>query len=260
MPALSAPDFLRWDEPFWHCLTPKKTPGSAIADELWFGALVMPTSEGVYADPGNGGNVGAASWAMIGYRHGLPEGPSGPPPCVPPPPRVPVGGLMDYDVIITGAGAGGGIAACVLAEAGKRVLLIERGPERTYANGGHRDHFRNQWLPRYGHNAGPDDIAGNTRVFAAPDGGERIVAANDRDYQNLADGVGGATSVYGMQAWRFHPDDFRTASRYGVPEGSSLVNWPISYDDLAPWYERAEWEIGVAGAEGNPHEGPRARA
>lgn len=49
------------------------------------------------------------------------------------------------------------------------------------------------------------------------------------------------------------------ASRYGVPEESTLVDWPIGYDDLAPWYERAEWEIGVSGAAGNPHEGHRAR-
>jgi choline dehydrogenase-like flavoprotein len=53
--------------------------------------------------------------------------------------------------------------------------------------------------------------------------------------------------VYGGQAWRFMPQDFRMASIYGVPEGSSLADWPISYDELAPYYERTEWEIGVAG-------------
>jgi choline dehydrogenase-like flavoprotein len=43
------------------------------------------------------------------------------------------------------------------------------------------------------------------------------------------------------------PADFRMASTYGVPEGSSLSDWPITYDDLEPFYERAEWELGVAG-------------
>ncbi len=48
--------------------------------EAWFERLVTIVSEGFYADPANGGNAGAASWAMIGYEHRLPEGPSGPPP------------------------------------------------------------------------------------------------------------------------------------------------------------------------------------
>jgi hypothetical protein len=51
----------------------------AVESEPWFVRLVTITTEGFYADPGNGGNAGARSWEMIGYRHGLPEGPSGPP-------------------------------------------------------------------------------------------------------------------------------------------------------------------------------------
>jgi hypothetical protein len=47
--------------------------------EPWFVRLVTLTAEGYYADPGNGGNDGARSWDMIGYRHRLPDGPSGPP-------------------------------------------------------------------------------------------------------------------------------------------------------------------------------------
>ena len=66
-------------------------------------------------------------------------------------------------------------------------------------------------------------------------------------YQNNAIVVGGGTRVFGAQAWRFHPDDFRMASLYGVPEGSALADWPIGYDDLAPFYDRVEWDLGVAG-------------
>lgn len=212
----------------------------------WFRALVTLVSEGAYADPDNGGNQEAASWRMIGYRHGIPEGPSGPPWGKPErlaPPREPV----DYDVIVVGAGAGGGVAACVFAEAGKSVLLLERGYALNYASNGHRDHLRNQWLPRYGHNAGPH-IVGNPRVFVSVDGAERVVAPYEPDYQNVGAGVGSATLFYGGQAWRFHPDDFRMASRYGVPDGSSLVDWPIGYEELAPWYAKAEREIGVAGS------------
>jgi Gluconate 2-dehydrogenase subunit 3 len=50
----------------------------AVEESDWFRQLVELTAEGFWADPGNGGNRDARSWAMIGYRHGLPEGPSGP--------------------------------------------------------------------------------------------------------------------------------------------------------------------------------------
>ena len=156
--------------------------------------------------------------------------------------------MKNYDAIIVGSGAAGGIVACVLAEAGKHVLLLERGPALTFAEVG-RDHLRNQRLAIYGHNAGPE-LIGNPRVFVDPQGRSRLVDPHELDYHNNAACVGGGTRVYGAQAWRFHPDDFRMASKYGVPEGSSLADWPISYATLEPYYERAEWELGVAG-DGN---------
>lgn len=167
--------------------------------------------------------------------------------------------MTAYDAVIVGAGAGGSIAACVLAEAGKRVLLVERGRRRDYADSGHRDHLRNHRLQRYGFNTGPD-IDGNPRLLVDPDGVERLVRPHEDGYGANAAAVGGGTLLYGGLAWRFHPDDFRMASRYGVPAGSSLVDWPFGYDELEPWYDRAEWEIGVAGLGGaSPHEGPRSR-
>jgi choline dehydrogenase-like flavoprotein len=232
----------------------------AVADEAWFRRLCHLTAEGVYADPGNGGNAHATSWKMIGYAHRLPEGPNGPPPAPAPPPAVyGPSGVVDWDVLVIGGGAGGGTAASVLAAAGKKVLVVERGRWLDYANSGHRDHLRNHRNFIYGHNTGPE-LEGNPRVFVDPLGGEHLVAPHERDYQSLASAVGGGTLVYGMQAWRFHPLDFRMASTYGVPEGSSLADWPIDYDELAPWYDRAEWEIGVAGSPGgDPAGGPRAR-
>lgn len=234
---------------------------TANAEEAWFIELSSLVAEGVYADPANGGNRDALSWTMVGYQHGLPEGPSGPAKrALPPDRRLPTAlDHNDYDVIVVGAGAGGGIAACVLAESGKRVLLIERGAEHSYANSGQRDHLRNHRNVRYGHSTGPA-LDGNPRVFVDANGKAAEVKPNEGGYHNIASGVGSGTVVYGGMAWRFHPDDFRMASRYGVPEGSSLADWPIGYDDLAPYYDRAEWEIGVAGlGSGNVHQGPRQR-
>ena len=166
--------------------------------------------------------------------------------------------MREYDAIIIGSGAAGGIVACVLAEAGKHVLLVERGPSLSFADVG-RDHLRNQRLAIYGHNAGPE-LRGNPRVFVDPEGRSRIVKPHELDYHNNAACVGGGTRVYGAQAWRFHPDDFRMATKYGVPGGSSLADWPITYETLEPFYERAEWELGAAG-DGSPinHEIPRRR-
>ncbi len=215
--------------------------------QAWFLRIAELATEGFYADEGNGGNIGEKSWSMIGYEPRLQDAHA---------PRYifkkyvdeqPAGEL--YDVIVVGAGAGGGIVACVLAEAGKRVLLLERGDDYHYEISGKRDHLRNHRLSQYGHNTGPD-IDGNPRVFVAASGNRQILKPHERGYHSNAAGAGSATVVYGGQAWRFHPDDFRMASRYGVPTDSSLVDWPISYDELAPFYARAEKEIGVAGSDG----------
>src|SRR5437588_12739957 len=125
--------------------------------------------------------------------------------------------MPDYDVIIVGAGAGGGIAAAVLAETGKRVLLLERGGWINLASTG-RDHLRNQRISLYGHNAGPD-IDGNPRVYVDSHGSPNTVRPHEGAYNNNAAAVGGGTTVYGAQSWRFMEKDFAMATTYGVPEG-----------------------------------------
>jgi choline dehydrogenase-like flavoprotein len=60
--------------------------------------------------------------------------------------------------------------------------------------------------------------------------------------------------------WRFHPDDFRERSVLGGVPGADLQDWPISYDELEPYYTKAEWDLGVSGLAGsNPFDGPRSK-
>ncbi|RYG24403.1 GMC family oxidoreductase [bacterium] len=154
--------------------------------------------------------------------------------------------MTRYDAIVVGAGAGGGVAANVLAQRGFRVLILEQGPWLDFATSG-RDHLRNHRLPQYGDNTGlkPEE---NPRVFVDGTGNPHIVLSYQGGFNHNATAVGSGTFLYGAQAWRFHPYDLQMASVYGVPEGSSLADWPIGYEDLVPWYERVEDEIGVCGS------------
>src|SRR5271157_758052 len=166
--------------------------------------------------------------------------------------------LPHVNAIIVGAGAGGGVAAKELAEAGLSVALLERG--RWYSAADCRkDDLRNQRTSVLGNNSGPDDQR-NPRVVVDSQGRERIVLPSEGGYSNNAACVGGGTFTYGAQAWRLQEKDFRMATTYGVPPGSTLADWPISYGDLEPYYEKAEYEIGVSGdVSPDPFHAPRRK-
>jgi choline dehydrogenase-like flavoprotein len=202
-----------------------------------------------YADPSSG------AWEEIGYEP-YPLGPqeSGVT-TVAPPRTVPLPQVRNrYDVVVVGTGAGGSVAAFVLASKGLSVLIVERG---TWVGAGDLpiDHIRNH---RFFLGGDLDTPAGHPRSVLEEDG-EHAVEADDFRYSHNAITVGGGTRFFGAQAWRFHPDDFAMASLYGVPPGSALADWPISYADLEPHYDRVEWELGVAGRP-HPEDGPRRRA
>jgi choline dehydrogenase-like flavoprotein len=223
-----------------------------VSPKHFFATLLSLVIEGYYGSPEAGGNSEGKSWDMIGFRPG-PVSETHEPILETDPSQVTFDQLQDqYDVIIVGAGAGGSVAAAVLAESGLRVLIVERGSWLRYSQIG-RDHARNHRFSKYGHNTGPGH-EGNPRSIIVANGDERITAPFEGEYHNNAMTLGGGTRVYGAQAWRFHPDDFRMATRYGIPDGSSLSDWPINYDELEPYYERAEWEVGVSG-DGDAHAG-----
>jgi choline dehydrogenase-like flavoprotein len=166
--------------------------------------------------------------------------------------------MKRVNAVVIGAGAAGGIVAKQLATAGLSVVLLERGKWFTAADC-RKDDLRNQRTCVLGNAFGPPE-EGNPRVWVDTKGVARVVRANEGSYQNNAACVGGGTLSYGAQAWRYLPQDFRMKSTYGAPQGSSLEDWPISYDELEPFYEQAEYEIGVSGDySGTPFHGPRKR-
>ena len=166
--------------------------------------------------------------------------------------------LRHVNAVVVGAGAGGGIVAKELAEAGLSVALLERG-KWCSAFDCRKDDLRNQRTSVLGCGFGPDDER-YRRVVVDAEGNERSVLPSEGAYSNNAACVGGGTFSYGAQAWRYMEKDFRMRSTYGTVEGSTLEDWPISYADLEPHYEKAEWEIGVSGDDSkNPFHAPRKK-
>lgn len=170
--------------------------------------------------------------------------------------------MKHVNTVIVGAGAGGGVVACQLAEAGLSVVLLERGTWQSYDDHDD-DELISQRTTVLGNAYGPDDRR-HKRVTVAPDGSTRIVRPSEGGYGNNAGCVGGGTLSYGAMAWRFMPQDFKLLSTYRALAGKltnhALEDWPITYDDLEHSYERAEWEIGVAGDDAqNPFAPPRRK-
>src|SRR5580692_12980551 len=142
------------------------------------------------------------------------------------------------DVVIVGLGATGAILAAELGKAGMKVVGLERGPRHATADFVGQDELR--YFQR-------QDLRPNTDTRATP-----------LPSQAYGNGAGGGTVHYGAVSWRFHEDDFRvrsqTIERYGasaIPAESSVIDWPLSYSDLEPYYDRAEYDLGVSGRAGN---------
>ncbi|MGH9257669.1 MAG: GMC family oxidoreductase [Vicinamibacterales bacterium] len=153
------------------------------------------------------------------------------------------------DVVIVGLGAAGGILAAELGKAGMKVIGLERGPRLTTADFTPHDELR--YFQR-------QDLRPNAKRQPVTWRPNAHVHATPLPVLNYGNQAGGGTVHYGAVSWRFHEDDFRarsqTVERYGaqtIPEESSLVDWPLTYADLEPFYDRAEYELGVSGRAGN---------
>jgi choline dehydrogenase-like flavoprotein len=158
--------------------------------------------------------------------------------------------------IVIGSGAGGGPVAKELAVRGYSVILFERGRWVSYDEHAN-DELWDQRTQVLGAVHGPD-FKKNPRTRLDESGHEIIYTSGAGGYGNIAACVGSGTVSYGAMGWRFMEEDFKMKTTYGHVEGSTLEDWPISYQDLEPFYEKAEWEIGVSGDDSqNPFAPPR---
>lgn len=156
-----------------------------------------------------------------------------------------------YDVCIVGSGAGGGMAAYMLANAGVDVALLEAGAE-WYPD---RDGAMFTW-PYESPRRGASTPARPFGEFDACDGGWEIEgepyteAEGTRFRWFRARMLGGRTNHWGRISLRFGPDDFRRGDLDGLSP-----NWPISYDDVKPWYDEVDRLVGIFGSiENLPNE------
>ncbi len=149
------------------------------------------------------------------------------------------------DVVIIGAGAGGGVIAKELGEAGLEVIVLEAGKRyRPYDD--YPTHVNDFELRATGVLLANDAVRDR---YTTPD-------AKPFNYSRVK-AVGGSTLAYHAMNPRFHESDFRVRSEDGVAD-----DWPLSYAELEPYYTSVEFELGVSGPDGadaNPFEPPRSR-
>jgi choline dehydrogenase-like flavoprotein len=155
-----------------------------------------------------------------------------------------------YDVCVIGSGAGGGVPTKILTEGGLSVALLEAGgpldPDKDF-----KMFLWPYDLPHRGVGVG-GKAADNFGEFLAPNGawkiaGEPYTSVDGANFQWFRSRiVGGRTNHWGRIALRFAPADFKSRTRDGLGE-----DWPISYDDLAPYYDKVESYIGVFGSKEN---------
>src|SRR5262245_52973321 len=157
--------------------------------------------------------------------------------------------LKKTNVVIVGLGAAGGVACLPLSQAGIDVIGLDAGP-RLSTRDMAPDELRlsrNAWPP------GPQKTKGEAPTYR-PNASVAALAG----FHPMMNAVGGTSIHYWAQSWRLNPWDFKVRSetirRYGpsrIPKGSTIEDWPLTYEELEPYYDKVEYEIGVSGKAGN---------
>jgi choline dehydrogenase-like flavoprotein len=152
----------------------------------------------------------------------------------------------EVDFAIVGSGAAGGVLAKELATRGHSVVVLEQGPRRSVSDFRHDEvatWVEGELLPKT-----PFSWRRTERDEAVPYGGGLIYAA----------GVGGSSVHMTANFWRLRPVDFHERSLLGDIPGAALADWPITYEELEPYYTKVDWEVGVSGTP-MPGDPPRSR-
>jgi gluconate 2-dehydrogenase alpha chain len=177
--------------------------------------------------------------------------------------------LKKTDVVIVGLGAVGGVAALPLTQAGLEVIGIEAGTwltARDFAPDELRNNFRG-W-PQSAQKANGEVPTHRPNASAA--------YSPRLPIHPMMNAVGGTSVHYWAQSWRLNPWDFKVVSvttrRYGtsrIPKGATVEDWPFGLEELEPYYDKVEYDLGVSGQagniqgkideRGNVFEGPRTR-
>jgi len=155
------------------------------------------------------------------------------------------------DFAIIGSGAAGGIIAKELSTAGFKVVVFEQGPYRKAEDFTHDEYsviFESELL-----GGGPQRSGQTFRNFESEVATSPVIPP-----VRYAQTVGGSSVHFSANFWRFRESDFKERSMLGSIDGTNFSDWPITYDDIEPYYARVEWEIGVSGAPG-PFDSYRSR-
>lgn len=145
----------------------------------------------------------------------------------------------EFDVCVVGSGAGGGPIAFELSKAGYKVAVIEKGGWFD-----EQDFKKDEMLPR--RNIFQSKLEQEPHVLESPDGDGGWDKENTSDFWG-GNVVGGSSNFMSGYFHRLKPIDFRLLSEFGPIEGANIVDWPISYEDLEPYYTKVEQIVGVSG-------------
>lgn len=156
----------------------------------------------------------------------------------------------NVDFVVVGSGAAGGVLAKELSTAGFDVVVLEQGPWQKASQFTHDELAIERQLDLL--NLGTEPF----QTFRTTEAEEprRNTGLNLR-YRRA---VGGSSVHFAANYWRLRPTDFKECSIFGTIAGTGFTDWPITYEELEPYYTKVDWEIGVSGAPG-PFDPPRSR-
>jgi choline dehydrogenase-like flavoprotein len=157
------------------------------------------------------------------------------------------------DFVVVGSGAAGGVIARELSQAGFTVVVLEQGPRLGSGDFEH-DEFKYTYLSGITNSpaTSPQTFRDDPMQTA-----QRPRMGNSLVYARI---VGGSSTHFTANFWRFHESDFKERSMLGAIPGTGFADWPISYQELEPYYTKVEWEVGVSGlANASPFDPPRSK-